>query len=250
MEQTSQSNPYLIPGAIVIAGLFIAGAIYFAFFTKTPDRADSKNGQKSGQETAVRPVDGTDFILGNPEAPVVVLEYSDFECPFCHQFHQSMKQLMGQYGESGKVAWVFRQFPLEQLHSKAPTEALASECAAAQGGNKAFWDYADKLFSGPGNNQLDLAKLPVFAADIGLDRAKFEACMKDTSEDGLMKNVTEDFNGAVKAGGQGTPFTMILANGEVHQLGGALPYPALKAAVDLFVKNAEADGKIVPPTTN
>lgn len=245
MEQP-QSNPYLIPGAIVIAGLIIAGAIYFAFFTKAPERTA---GQTNDKTVDVRPIDKNDFILGNPDAPVVVLEYSDFECPFCKQFHESMNRIMKEYGEGGKVAWVFRQFPLEQLHSKAPTEALASECAAAQGGNSAFWAYADKLFTGPGNNQLDLAKLPQFASDIGLDRAKFEACLKDTSENGLMKNVTEDFNDAVQSGGQGTPYTHIVMNGEVHSLGGALPYPALKAAVDLFIKNAEAGGKILPPST-
>ena len=117
-------------------------------------------------------------ILGNPGAPVKLVEFSDFECPFCKRFHLTMKRLMNEYGEDGKVAWVYRHFPLVSLHSKARREAQAAECASELGGNEAFWAYSDRLFEvAPSNNRLDLALLPRIAQLIGLDRAKFEACL-------------------------------------------------------------------------
>ena len=70
--------------------------------------------------SAVRPVNGEDHILGNPDAPVKLIEFSDFECPFCKRFHPTMKRLMDEYGEDGRVAWVYRHFPLDAIHSKAP----------------------------------------------------------------------------------------------------------------------------------
>lgn len=104
------------------------------------------------------PVTKADHILGSIDAPVKIVEYSDLECPFCKQFHNTMQKIMSEYGTE-KVAWVFRQFPLSQLHSKAPKEAEASECVAELGGNDAFWKFIDKINEvTPSNNKLDQAQ--------------------------------------------------------------------------------------------
>ena len=95
---------------------------------------------------AVKPVTGEDHIRGDVNASVKVIEFSDFECPFCKSFHASMKQVMQSYTKDGKVAWVYRHFPIDQLHSKARKEAQAAECAGELGGNNAFWSFADGLF--------------------------------------------------------------------------------------------------------
>src|SRR3989344_5485116 len=101
--------------------------------------------------------------------PIAIVEYSDLECPFCKTFQKTLHQIMDEYGESGKVAWVYRHFPLAQLHTKAAKEAEATECAAELGGNAAFWKYADRLFEvTPSNNNLELSQLPVIAAEVGL----------------------------------------------------------------------------------
>ncbi|OGD66802.1 hypothetical protein A2442_01615 [Candidatus Campbellbacteria bacterium RIFOXYC2_FULL_35_25] len=117
----------------------------------------------------VDPVTADDHILGSPDADVIMVEYSDLECPFCKNFHLTTKQIMAEYGENGQVALVFRHFPLDQLHSKARTEAAATECAAEIGGNDVFWAYLDKVFEiTPSNNGLELSKLHDIAVEMDL----------------------------------------------------------------------------------
>jgi protein-disulfide isomerase len=102
------------------------------------------------------PVTEKDHIAGNPQADLMIVEYSDPECPFCKRFHETMMQAMDEYGKQGKVAWVYRHFPLDSIHSKARHEAEAVECAGELGGNEKFWEYLNKLEEiTPANNQLD-----------------------------------------------------------------------------------------------
>ncbi len=188
---------------------------------------------------AVKPVDGEDHILGNPNAPVKLVEFSDFECPFCKRFHLTMKRLMKEYGKEGKVAWVYRHFPLDSLHSKARKEAQAAECANELGGNEAFWAYTDRLFEvTPSNNRLDLAVLPRIAEKIGLDRAKFEACLEGDSRGGkYADHIEADLQDAAASGGTGTPYSLVIApNGKTFPITGAQPYAAVKAIIDLALK--------------
>ena len=131
---------------------------------------------RSAASKAVKPVNVKDHILGRADAQVKIVEFSDLECPFCKRVHPTLKRIMEEYGESGKVAWIYRHFPLDTLHKKARKEAQATECANELGGNKAFWAYTDKLFEiTPSNDRLDLSLLPKIAEDIGVDRAAFEA---------------------------------------------------------------------------
>ena len=179
----------------------------------------------------IREVTKEDHIRGNVDAKVVLIEYSDFECPFCKRFHPTMKQIVNEY-DAADVAWVYRQFPLDQLHRKARKEAIATECAAALGGNDKFWEYTDKIFEiTPSNDGLDLALLPQIAEDIGLDRAAFEECINSTRFD---QHVQEDVQDAQAAGGTGTPYTVVIGpDGTVYPVSGAQPYSAVKAVIDL-----------------
>ena len=120
-----------------------------------------------------------ELIRGNKNGEIVLVEYSDFECPFCKRFHGTMQQVMDEYGEDGKVAWVYRQFPLEQLHPvKAVSESVASECVAEIGGNDAFWKFADRLYElTPSNNQTDIYNvIPQIVREIGIDLDGFNEC--------------------------------------------------------------------------
>ncbi len=189
--------------------------------------------------SAVKPVDGEDHILGSIDAPVKIVEFSDFECPFCKKFHLTMKRLMEEYGKDGRVAWVYRHFPLDSLHAKARKEAQASECANELGGNDAFWAYSDRLFEiTPSNDRLDLALLPQIAQDIGLDRAKFEACLEGDARGGkYADHIEADVRDATASGGTGTPYSVVIAaNGETFPLNGAQPYAALKSIVEMALK--------------
>src|SRR5205823_5946094 len=176
---------------------------------KEQQAEDEKSREAAG---AVKPVNGEDHMLGSSSAPVRVIEFSDFECPFCKRFHATLKQLMDEYGKDGKVAWVYRHFPIDELHSKARKEAQAAECANELGGNKAFWAYADKIFEvTPSNDRLDLALLPQIAQEIGLDRAKFEACLDGDARGGkYAAHIEADHQDASTSGGTGTPYTLVI----------------------------------------
>ncbi len=231
-------NKLNIPIAIVIAGALIAGAVIYT--NRAPSAGVGLPAGTGRDAVKVKPVTKDDHILGNPNAPIVIVEYSDFECPFCKTFHATMHQVVNAYGKSGKVAWVYRQFPIPQLHTKAYQEAEASECAAELGGNDAFWKYADRIFAlTPSNDGLDLALLPEIAEDIGLDRAKFEQCLSSGRHRAAVEASAND---AVAAGAQGTPQSYILAGKEIVPIEGAQPFEALKSVIDSFLKESDNRG--------
>ena len=224
-----------VPAAIVVAAALIAGAIYLNGKNNTP--APAANQPAPEQKVTVRPVDQKDHIRGNPNALIMLVEYSDYECPFCSQFHATMKKAIDKYGASGKIAWVYRHFPLKQLHPNAPKIAAASECVSELGGNDAFWKFTDLVFGekpiekrtdptdGKSKDYLgftDLKRLPEFAERAGVDRNKFELCNNSGKyDDTIAKDVTE----AIAAGGNGTPHTLIVAGNEIKAtLPGAIPF--------------------------
>lgn len=185
---------------------------------------------------AVKPVTTEDHALGNPSAPVTLIEFSDFECPFCKRFHPTVEQVIDEYGKSGKVLVVYRHFPLDELHSKARKEAQAAECANEIGGNDAFWAYANKIFEiTPSNDRLDLAHLPEIAQEIGLDRSKFEACLAGDMRGGkYADHIESNYQDAIASGGKGTPYSVLItAKGQIFPINGAQPYEAVKAIIDV-----------------
>ena len=114
MEPDQPRRSLAIPVAIVIGALILGFAVYL------PQRGDPDlitEPVPSTERTAknVRPVGPTDWIRGNPNAPIIIVEYSDFECPFCKQYHQTLRRIVEEFGKDGKVAWVFRHFPISEL---------------------------------------------------------------------------------------------------------------------------------------
>jgi len=203
------------------------------------EQQQAKEQKRLDAAGSMQPVDGEDHRLGDPDASVVLVEFSDFECPFCKRFHVTVKRLMDEYGTDGEVAWVFRHFPIDSLHSKARKEAQATECANELGGNQAFWDYADRLFDvTPSNNRLDLATLPQIAQDIGLNRARFEACLEGDARGGkYAAHIEADFQDANASGGTGTPYSLVISpSGKTYPINGAQPYAAVKAIIELALK--------------
>lgn len=223
-----------IPVAIVIAGLFIAGAIYF---NNNPTEKNTPDGPvivTPGLDQ-VRPVSDQDHIRGNPEAEVIIVEYSDTECPFCIRFHNTMKQIMDEYGKDGKVAWVYRHFPLTQLHPQAFKQAVALECAGELGGNLKFWEYTDRLYAvTPGNNGLADSELPKIAEYVGLDVDKFNLCLISGKHD---DRVRADMENAQLTGGNGTPWSIVITKGgDKYPLNGAQPIATIKQLIDALLK--------------
>ncbi len=237
-QPTIQKNNLAMPVAIIIAGALIAGAVYWSARgdgVAVSPQPQAGVGNTTGLEN-MNPVEDSDHIRGNPNAPVKIVEYSDMECPFCKRFHSTMQQVMDEYGRDGKVAWVYRHFPLDSIHSQARMEAIASECANELGGSDAFWKYADRFFElTPSNNQTDIATiLPQIAREIGLDEAKFNSCLASEKYD---KHIQDDLDNATATGGNGTPWSIIVAkNGKKYPLSGAQPYEAVKQLIDLALQ--------------
>ncbi|HVU79971.1 MAG TPA: thioredoxin domain-containing protein, partial [Candidatus Paceibacterota bacterium] len=227
-------SQYVLPITIVVAGLLVAGAVFLVGKVQVP-------AGQNGTTTSInaRQYDpATDHILGNPNAAVKVVEYMDLECPHCKTFEGTMNQVMSYYGNSGNVAWVQRPFPLGSIHSKAPKEAEAAECAAELGGNAAYWRYVEKVFEvTPSNNGLDLAQLPAIAQQVGLDQAAFNTCLNSGK---YSSKVTASYNEAIKLGAQGTPFTLIMVGGEAVTLAGNQPYDSMRAAIDAVLQGNPA----------
>lgn len=216
------NNPNQIVSAIIIAGALIAGAILLkGSSSPAPTGAAGTGGV---QATNSRPITSTDHIMGDRNAKIVILEYSDLECPYCKVFHETMLKVVNE--SNGKVAWVFRHYPIPQLHPKAFKEAEATECAYDQGGNDAFWKYTNRLFEiTPANNGLDAAKLPEIAASVGLNVASFNDCLASGK---FTAKVQADIDDGVKAGVNGTPSSFILQKGKViDTIPGAQPFESV-----------------------
>jgi len=174
-----------------------------------------------------------DHIRGSKDADVVLVNYSDFECPFCKRFHPTMQQIMKEYGN--KVAWVYRHFPLA-FHANAQKEAEASDCAAELGGNDVFWKYTDKIYEKTTSNGTGFAldQLGPLAKELGLNESKFKQCL-DSGK--YAKHVKEEMSGGSTAGVNGTPGTIIVSkSGKKQFVNGALPYEQIKPMIDEALK--------------
>lgn len=160
----------------------------------------------------------TDHVLGASNAKVTIVEFSDFQCPFCGRFYPSVKQALSEYKD--KIKFVYRHFPLESIHPNARPAAEASECAAEQG---KFWEFHDKMFEG--QEQIGDAFYKKTATDLKLNMNKFNDCVATKKYAG---KVDADYQTGISAGVQGTPHTLV--NGIA--VSGAVPYEQLKAVID------------------
>lgn len=244
-ERNVKGRNLAVPAAIVLAGAMIAGAVVLTSRSNPlPPETDSPDGVPAAHAAAqqaldkLRPMGDEDRVRGDRNAAVVIFEYSDFECPFCKQFHATLQRVMETYGQSGDVAWVYRHFPLEVLHPvKARREAIAAECAGELGGNDAFWTYADRFFElTPSNNQTDVDKvLPQIAREMDLDGAAFKACLESGKYDA---RIERDIENAIATGADGTPWSILVApDGTKFPIHGALPYASVERLIENVRKN-------------
>lgn len=161
-----------------------------------------------------------------------MIEYSDFECPFCKRFHATPKSLLERFGS--RVNWVYRHFPLPNHDPAARRAAVASECAARLGGNKAFWQFTDAVLEHTRSNGQGLPEdksEEAFALQIGLEQSAFARCLEDKK---MAHRVEEDYADGIAAGVTGTPTTLIRHNrtGATEVVVGALPAETLAAVID------------------
>lgn len=232
-------TPALAGGLLVMAVLVAVLWQKVANLEKTGERTLGEKAEAPSILAPVKaetlnlaPVTDKDHVRGTGK--LTWIEYSDLECPFCKRIHGDLQQMLSEY--DGKVRWVYRHYPIENLHPKAAKEAEASECAAELGGNDAFWAYVDKVFEvTPSNNLLDPKMLPQIAEDIGLKKDAFQACLASGR---WASHIQEDFDSGTKAGVTGTPGNFLLDDrGNAWVIAGALPYSTLKQVVETALKN-------------
>ncbi len=228
-----QNQGLMIPIAIVIAGAIVGGAIFYVA-KNSPAPASSSNSAAQTITKNIPPVTAADHILGSLTAPVKIVEYIDLECPFCKQFDGTMQQIMQAY--PGKVAWILRNFPLQQLHPNAPKLALAAECVTELGGNDAYWKFKDSIFTqSPINTFFDMTKLTSTAQGVGVSGKDFDTCVASGK---YQQKITQEFNDAIAAGANGTPYSVLITkSGTQVPIPGSQPYDMVKQAIDTALKN-------------
>jgi len=167
-------------------------------------------------------IDSNDHVRGKKDARITLVEYSDFECPFCKRHHPTIKKILETYPNDVNV--VYRHFPLS-FHPNAMPAAVASECVAEIGGQDAFWKFHDQIFEGTSFDFVAIAK------GIGIDEAKFTAC---TSSGKYETKISDQMTGGSNAGVNGTPGNILVDNesGKTQLISGAVPFESFKSAID------------------
>ena len=238
MEPLNQRSSLAIPVAIVFGFALIAGAILFSGLGgPTAPAAPQANVPKEAAKADVRPIDDTDYVRGNPNAPISVIEYSDYDCPFCKNFHDTMNTVMKEFGVGGKVAWTYRQFPLVQLHPNAPRISEAAYCVGELGGTDAFWKFSDLIFNERAVNEpTAMTKLPEFAETAGVKRADFNSCLDSGRHEAKVQASIAE---GAAAGAQGTPYSIVMVGDQQAIINGAQPYPVVKQIIQNLINQLE-----------
>lgn len=195
--------------------------------------------QADRQARDVRPVSADrDHIYGNPDAVVSLIEYSDFECPYCKRFHPTAKELVDQSG--GDVNLVYRHFPLSFHNPGAQRQAEASECVAELGGNDAFWAFTDAIYerTKSGGKGFPLDQLVPLGVELGLAEDAYRECLESRRYE---ERVKADLTEGSRIGISGTPGNILLNNetGEAMMRAGAQPLGALQEAARTLMEGGK-----------
>lgn len=228
-----------VPAAIVTAAAIIGLAIIFTFGPKgtgtpSPATKNAENGQPTSVAANIATVRSADYVRGTASADVVIIEYSDSDCPYCAQFHKTMQETLASY--DGKVSWVYRHYPLTSLHPNARNEALALTCVGELGGQKAFWLFLDTVMGVTlGADDSGMATLTTLALQHSINGNLFASCMQSNETKAA---VDASIAEAQSIGARGTPFSVAVnqKSGKQAVIPGAVPAEYLKQTIDSLLK--------------
>ena len=229
-KHTTKGFTLTTPMAIIIASVIIAGGLMGYGDITTQSGNSTPKVMFTG-----RAIDDTDHITGKENSKVIVVEYGDPECPFCVQVSPTIKKLRTEY--SSKIAFVYRYFPLTQIHSHAFDESRAIACSGVVGGSKKFYEYIDAFFDFKISNkttQLPATGKEDIAKSVGIDVKAFTDCMNTRQTE---KTISDSTNDGIAAGVQGTPSTFVLLKTRkgyevVSMVDGARPYEYFKTVIE------------------
>jgi protein-disulfide isomerase len=173
-------------------------------------------------------------VRGNKDAEIMLVEFSDYECPFCQRFHEAPKSIVA--NSNGKVAWAWRHFPLNQIHPNAKPASIAAECVNKIAGTDAFWQFTDILVANQRNLNSNFYKTE--SAKLGANATAFDACTKDPA---IAAIVDADQAEGESLGVNGTPNTLVVENKNgkltiLESINGALPQDTVEKIVAKYVK--------------
>ncbi len=274
------NNPFVnLPGAIIIAAAIVAIAIIWA---KQPivKPTIAQPAQTTKNTITLSPIKTSEHILGNPAAPIKIVEFSDPSCPYCKNFNLTMENIMTKYGPTGDVAWVYRHYPLNRpdangniLHPNSDQQAEAFECAGSLGGNAKFWEFEKAWYEslpldGIGRSREDDQKeILKIAKSINIDTVAFNDCIASNR---FKDTIEANFLDGVNAGVNGTPSNFLVLdkpagvfvekfisttlvqyrlseellflsdNKKIVSMGGAMPEAIVKGLIDAILIDQKA----------
>lgn len=254
MDKSEQNSFITTPVSILIGSILISisllvsgGAIQIKGFNSGRTGGTAAVPTASVAPGAAAPADPTtatvsmddDPVIGNPNAAVTIVEFSDYECPFCKRhYDQTYTQLKTNYIDTGKVKLVFRDLPLSFHDPLATKEAIAANCAREQGNDETYFKMHDAIFTKTTSNGsgMTMDELYGLAPTVGIDQASFKACI---DADKYKDEVAKDLADAGAAGATGTPSFVIGPSGDEVSgklIVGAQPYAAFQAEIDALLQ--------------
>ena len=244
-QNQGSRNIQFLSVAIIIASILISGSILYSSSKKEGTMVNNNNQPTNNQPTPSGPVKvfvDDDPVLGDKNAPLTMIEFSDYECPFCKRhFTDVYPQIKKDYIDTGKVKLVYRDFIAVPSHNPlATSEAMAAQCAKDQGGDLMYFKYHDAIFTKTisNGNGLAVSELPVIAKNLGLNVSAFQSCLDSNKyKDEVAKDITD----GQQVGVNGTPSFFI---GKSNSSGtidgtiivGAQPFSAFKVIIDEMLK--------------
>ncbi len=220
---------------IVLVGAIVAGGIIFNH--KKTIELEKKSVDVT--EYTISPVTDNDHILGNPDADIILVEYADFRCAYCREFHVTMEQLMNEFGKTGNLAWVYRHFPREDAiqnkDSLSIISANAAECVNDLGGKKEFWDFLRKVYVDLPIT-FDQNDLETAAVELGIDKEKFNECVSSRKfNDRIQKSIADGLLIYNHDSNFGTPYNILLTKtGKQIEVVGSQSYTYLKEIIKQY----------------
>lgn len=252
MSTPTNNNPFSFISnnllAVIFAGFLIVSSFTIgSLYSNVQNLKKNQNNQaqlvaQQGNPAApqafaaaddVEGLSDNDHVRGDREARILLIEYSDLECPYCKTFHPTAQQIVDSY--DGQVAWVYRHFPLS-FHQNAQKEAEASECVNELAGETAFWDFIDTIYerttaTGTG---IALTSLAGIAGEVGANESQFQSCL---DSDRYAQYVKDDMASGTAAGVNGTPGNILLdtKTGKTVLIPGALPFAQFQKEIDAML---------------
>lgn len=233
-QSAPMMNNILVIVLIILA--FFAGYFYFKAQNlekggaQTAGTTQPQQQQAAATDLKIKKPSTDEHWKGNKDATIVMVEYSDLECPFCKRIHPDLVKLYNENG--GKVAWVYRHFPLS-FHPKAQKSAEATECVTEELGQEGFWKMADAIVDKM--PAMELTELPSIAASVGANETTVKQCIDSGKTAQAVKDDQEE---GTKIGVQATPTTVFynMKTGKSQTVEGAVPYDQLKQVLDTMQK--------------